>query len=75
MYWLLFEPCLLWNGIIWLRREPHWQSYVARAPSAATVLTYALEFTLFSEPYLVELITYALFVLITIVGIATTYHA
>jgi len=44
-------------------------------PSATTVLTYMLEFTPFSEPYIVELIAYAVFVLITIVGIGTIYHA
>jgi uncharacterized membrane protein YidH (DUF202 family) len=44
-------------------------------PSATTVLTYVINFTPFSEPYIVELIIYTIFALITIIGIGITYHA
>jgi hypothetical protein len=44
-------------------------------PSATTVLAYALNFTSFSEPFYVEWIAYAFFVLITFFGVWMTYHA
>lgn len=44
-------------------------------PSATTVLAYILNFTPFTEPFYIELVAYAFFVIVAFFGIWITYNA